>query len=341
MATYVRRKAISIDSIDKNEKKREHEVNSPEVITPIPVRPTISQLIDIRPRVSPRNVRSFAKVKKPKFDNPDNISVNDDNNCDNSHSVVKNCSSTVNNSQHIEKNAGNTTHQDTDESLAKFNETSSPQEITRVTLTSFVKVGGNKDNPLTTHDITTPDPTQDTTHDATDNKKHDLKRHINGIHNEQREFLCPQCNKNFSRKDAWKRHELTCSSVEETKDAEKRKNITKSLPQLLPTPFTNNSDHPPPLTKRRGRPRKFVTNNDADLIDSTKEVAAEFEKRGRPKKIPKIETSSIESTEEAKVEKREGPTNDSSSVEHYAMSEEMTEETFEDKSIERRILICF
>ncbi|RIB13760.1 hypothetical protein C2G38_1974440, partial [Gigaspora rosea] len=37
-------------------------------------------------------------------------------------------------------------------------------------------------------------------------RKHDLKRHINGIHNSQKEFLCPQCNRNFSRKDAWKRH---------------------------------------------------------------------------------------------------------------------------------------
>ncbi|CAG8454422.1 8391_t:CDS:2 [Cetraspora pellucida] len=352
MATHVRRKAISID---KNEKKREQEANNPEVITPIPVRPAISQLITVRPRASTRNVRSFAKVKKLRFDNPDNISPNDDN-C---HSVVKNCSPVFNNSQHVERSNINlpnidrntlVTHLDTEDSIAKFNETSSAREITRVTLTSFVKVGGSKElslntpiiqnnNPQTTHDIITHDATHDTTHDTTDNnmsgsskitdnitvtknndynatiknnddsscnlrftRKHDLKRHINGIHNEQKEFLCPHCNKNFSRKDAWKRHELTCGS-EETKDVGKRKHITKPLPQLLPTPFTNQLDHPPSIIKRRGRPRKLVINNDADLIDTIKDVTTEFKvgKKGRPRKIPKIETTSIESTEETKV----------------------------------------
>ncbi|CAG8537763.1 7211_t:CDS:1 [Cetraspora pellucida] len=427
MATHVRRKAISID---KNEKKREQEANSPEVITPIPVRPAISQLITVRPRASTRNVRSFAKVKKLRFDNPDNISPNEDN-C---HSVVKNCSPVFNNSQHVEKSNINlpnidrntlVTHLDTEDSIAKFNETSSAREITRVTLTSFVKVGGSKElslntpiiqnnNPQATHDIITHDATHDTAHDTTDNnsskitdnitvtknndynatiknnddsalninetkdkskksknkhdtqnkeknesesslnvkndkkqfpcpvckrsfsrkfnmqshlkthdtdrvkpyactyescnlrftRKHDLKRHINGIHNEQKEFLCPHCNKNFSRKDAWKRHELTCSS-EETKDVGKRKHITKPLPQLLPTPFTNQLDHPPSIIKRRGRPRKLVINNDTDLIDTIKDVTTEFKvgKKRRPRKIPKIETTSIESTEETKVEK--------------------------------------
>ncbi|CAG8543236.1 15378_t:CDS:1 [Racocetra fulgida] len=424
MATHVRRKAISID---KNEKKREHEANSPEVITPIPVRPAISQLITVRPRVSPRNVRSFAKVKKLRFDKPDNIPPNDDN-C---HSVVKNCSPVFNNSQHVERSNINlptinrntlVTHLDTEDSIAKFNETSSAREITRVTLTSFVKVGGNKEtslntpmiqsnNPQTTHDIITHDATHDTTHDTTDNnitdnitvtkindynatiknnddsalnrnetkdkskpsknkhdtqskekngsesslnvkndkkqfpcpvckrsfsrkfnmqshlkthdtdrvkpyactyescnlrftRKHDLKRHINGIHNEQKEFLCPHCNKNFSRKDAWKRHELTCGS-EETKDVGKRKHITKPLPQLLPTPFTNQLDNSPSIIKRRGRPRKLVINNETDLIVPKKDVTTEFKvgKKGRPRKILKIETPLIESTEETKVEK--------------------------------------
>ncbi|CAG8687559.1 2455_t:CDS:1, partial [Ambispora leptoticha] len=42
-------------------------------------------------------------------------------------------------------------------------------------------------------------------------RKHDLKRHVNGIHKGERVHECNVCNKQFSRKDAWKRHQSSCS----------------------------------------------------------------------------------------------------------------------------------
>jgi hypothetical protein len=43
-------------------------------------------------------------------------------------------------------------------------------------------------------------------------RKHDLKRHVNGIHKGEKVHLCTACKKPFSRKDAWKRHQSGCSS---------------------------------------------------------------------------------------------------------------------------------
>ncbi|KAG9291140.1 hypothetical protein G9A89_013012 [Geosiphon pyriformis] len=42
-------------------------------------------------------------------------------------------------------------------------------------------------------------------------RKHDLKRHINGIHKQERQYECQFCRKSFCRKDSWKRHESTCT----------------------------------------------------------------------------------------------------------------------------------
>ncbi|RHZ68258.1 hypothetical protein Glove_296g19 [Diversispora epigaea] len=42
-------------------------------------------------------------------------------------------------------------------------------------------------------------------------RKHDLKRHIIGVHEDQKEFGCPYCDKTFARKDAFKRHTLKCA----------------------------------------------------------------------------------------------------------------------------------
>ncbi|CAG8562663.1 3968_t:CDS:2 [Paraglomus brasilianum] len=42
-------------------------------------------------------------------------------------------------------------------------------------------------------------------------RKHDLKRHVNGIHKGEKVHLCTACKKPFSRKDAWKRHQSGCS----------------------------------------------------------------------------------------------------------------------------------
>ncbi|CAG8591447.1 10695_t:CDS:1 [Acaulospora morrowiae] len=44
-------------------------------------------------------------------------------------------------------------------------------------------------------------------------RKHDLKRHVNGIHRGERVHSCTVCNKPFSRKDAWKRHVTTCGKM--------------------------------------------------------------------------------------------------------------------------------
>jgi hypothetical protein len=44
-------------------------------------------------------------------------------------------------------------------------------------------------------------------------RKHDLKRHINGIHKGEKVHECTVCRKPFSRKDAWKRHITTCGKV--------------------------------------------------------------------------------------------------------------------------------
>jgi len=44
-------------------------------------------------------------------------------------------------------------------------------------------------------------------------RKHDLKRHINGIHKGEKVHECTVCRKPFSRKDAWKRHIATCGKV--------------------------------------------------------------------------------------------------------------------------------
>ncbi|CAG8454615.1 4043_t:CDS:2 [Ambispora gerdemannii] len=41
-------------------------------------------------------------------------------------------------------------------------------------------------------------------------RKHDLKRHINGIHKGEKVHECNACQKPFSRKDAWKRHQSSC-----------------------------------------------------------------------------------------------------------------------------------
>ncbi|CAG8537709.1 6043_t:CDS:2 [Paraglomus occultum] len=42
-------------------------------------------------------------------------------------------------------------------------------------------------------------------------RKHDLKRHVNGIHKGEKVHLCTACKKPFSRKDAWKRHQSGCT----------------------------------------------------------------------------------------------------------------------------------
>ncbi|KAF0471624.1 c2h2 transcription factor [Gigaspora margarita] len=44
-------------------------------------------------------------------------------------------------------------------------------------------------------------------------RKHDLKRHINGIHKSEKAHECSICRKPFARKDAWKRHNATCGKV--------------------------------------------------------------------------------------------------------------------------------
>ncbi|CAG8440162.1 3049_t:CDS:2 [Diversispora eburnea] len=44
-------------------------------------------------------------------------------------------------------------------------------------------------------------------------RKHDLKRHINGIHKGEKVHECTSCHKPFSRKDAWKRHITTCGKM--------------------------------------------------------------------------------------------------------------------------------
>ncbi|RIA96583.1 hypothetical protein C1645_687783 [Glomus cerebriforme] len=44
-------------------------------------------------------------------------------------------------------------------------------------------------------------------------RKHDLKRHINGIHKGEKVHECTVCRKPFSRKDAWKRHIATCGKM--------------------------------------------------------------------------------------------------------------------------------
>ncbi|CAI2173603.1 17122_t:CDS:1 [Funneliformis geosporum] len=44
-------------------------------------------------------------------------------------------------------------------------------------------------------------------------RKHDLKRHINGIHKGEKVHECTVCRKPFSRKDAWKRHITTCGKM--------------------------------------------------------------------------------------------------------------------------------
>ncbi|CAJ0911678.1 10437_t:CDS:2, partial [Entrophospora sp. SA101] len=44
-------------------------------------------------------------------------------------------------------------------------------------------------------------------------RKHDLKRHINGIHKGEKVHECSVCRKPFSRKDAWKRHVTTCGKI--------------------------------------------------------------------------------------------------------------------------------
>nr|CAG8468847.1 6478_t:CDS:2 [Entrophospora candida]CAG8469438.1 10992_t:CDS:2 [Entrophospora candida] len=44
-------------------------------------------------------------------------------------------------------------------------------------------------------------------------RKHDLKRHINGIHKGEKVHECGVCRKPFSRKDAWKRHVTTCGKI--------------------------------------------------------------------------------------------------------------------------------
>lgn len=184
------------------------------------------------------------------------------------------------------------------EAVAQYNHESSPQEITRVTLSSIHKVEGNKepesvpvmhtdyrlavgfengnssdvfDVPVPTTTIptqnletTTTSATNDTsqevlndlngddqdqnqykcpkcnrsfsrkfnmqshlaTHDServkfsceypscglSFTRKHDLKRHVIGVHEDQKEFSCPYCYRTFARKDAFKRHTLSCGS---------------------------------------------------------------------------------------------------------------------------------
>ncbi|CAG8515330.1 11236_t:CDS:2 [Ambispora gerdemannii] len=46
---------------------------------------------------------------------------------------------------------------------------------------------------------------------STFTRKHDLKRHVNGIHKCEKLYQCPACLRNFSRKDAWKRHSVGCA----------------------------------------------------------------------------------------------------------------------------------
>ncbi|CAG8591208.1 6142_t:CDS:2 [Ambispora leptoticha] len=46
---------------------------------------------------------------------------------------------------------------------------------------------------------------------STFTRKHDLKRHVNGIHKCEKLYQCPACLRNFSRKDAWKRHLIGCA----------------------------------------------------------------------------------------------------------------------------------
>ncbi|RGB29573.1 hypothetical protein C1646_600471, partial [Rhizophagus diaphanus] len=67
----------------------------------------------------------------------------------------------------------------------------------------------NMQTHQTTHDVDRVKPFvcnyPDCDHSFT--RKHDLKRHIYGIHElPEQEFKCSNCNKTFARKDACKRH---------------------------------------------------------------------------------------------------------------------------------------
>jgi uncharacterized C2H2 Zn-finger protein len=53
-------------------------------------------------------------------------------------------------------------------------------------------------------------------------RKHDLKRHVNGIHKCEKQHRCPHCEKTFARKDAWKRHSFTCTINPEIPRMEKK-----------------------------------------------------------------------------------------------------------------------
>ncbi|CAG8497183.1 292_t:CDS:1 [Paraglomus brasilianum] len=53
-------------------------------------------------------------------------------------------------------------------------------------------------------------------------RKHDLKRHVNGIHKCEKQHRCPHCEKTFARKDAWKRHSFTCTINTEIPRMEKK-----------------------------------------------------------------------------------------------------------------------
>ncbi|CAG8460252.1 3023_t:CDS:1 [Paraglomus occultum] len=53
-------------------------------------------------------------------------------------------------------------------------------------------------------------------------RKHDLKRHVNGIHKCEKQHRCPHCDKTFARKDAWKRHSFTCTINTEMPRVEKK-----------------------------------------------------------------------------------------------------------------------
>jgi hypothetical protein len=61
-------------------------------------------------------------------------------------------------------------------------------------------------------------------------RKHDLKRHIYGIHElPEQEFKCSNCGKTFARKDACKRHSYTCRIVEEVPENQGRKHAKTKI----------------------------------------------------------------------------------------------------------------
>ncbi|CAB4436357.1 unnamed protein product [Rhizophagus irregularis] len=79
----------------------------------------------------------------------------------------------------------------------------------------------NMQTHQTTHDVDRVKPFvcnyPDCDHSFT--RKHDLKRHIYGIHElPEQEFKCSNCSKTFARKDACKRHSYTCRVVEVNQD---------------------------------------------------------------------------------------------------------------------------